>query len=135
MISFLSKIGQYILKGAAAFAGFAPILEAVSPQNAGVIQKVDTDLGAMATVVVNIETLAQQLANSNQPMTSAQKLTAATALVGQIVTQSNVVAGRKIADPVLLQKAITEYAQATVDLLQAIHPDEAQNVVTSAIKT
>jgi hypothetical protein len=135
MISFLSKLGNLIVKGAAVIGGFAPLLEAAAPKESGLIQTVSADLSAMANVVVSIEGAVQSANAQGAALTGAQKLQMAIALIQPIVLQSNVIAGKKIADPSLLTKAVGEYAQATVDLLQSVHPDEAQNMVIETMKT
>lgn len=135
MVSFLSKLGGYIVKGAAALAGFAPLLETVAPKDAGVIQTISADLSAMANIVVQVEAGAQAIQAAGGTITGAQKLQMAAALVQPILIQSNIIAGRKIADPVLLHKAATEIAQGIVDALQSVHEDQAQNMVVATIKT
>ncbi len=135
MVSFLSKLGGYIVKGAAALAGFAPLLETVAPKDAGVIQTVSADLSAMANIVVQVEAGAQAIQAAGGTITGAQKLQMAAALVQPILIQSNLIAGRKIADPALLQKAASEIAQGIVDALQSVHEDQAQNMVIATLKT
>lgn len=135
MLSFLKKLGTIIVQGAEIVGGFAPILETAAPKQAGVIQTVSTDLSALATVVTQVEATGAAIQAAGGTLTGAQKLAMAIPLIGQIVNQSSVVAGKKIADAALLEKAISEYAQATVDLLNAIHPDEATNMVTGKVNT
>jgi hypothetical protein len=134
MVSFLSKLGSVLLAVTNAFVPFEPILEKILPQNqAGVVKTVSNDLAAMANIIVQVETVAQQLNLAGNTLTGQQKLQMAIALITPVVTQSNLIAGKKIADPALMQKAIAEYAQATVDLLQAIHQDEVAHVVAENV--
>jgi len=137
MVSFLSKLGSIIVKGAAAIAGFAPILSMVDPKDAHTIQTVSADLSAMANIVVQVEAAGQSLAAApgGVPLTGAQKLQMAAALVKPILIQSNIIAGRQIADPALLDKAAMELAQGVVDALQSVHQDAASAMVVAKLNT
>lgn len=133
MLSFLSKLGEIIVRGAAIVSGFEPILEAAAPKQAGVIQTVNADLSAMANIVVQIEAASQAIKAGGGTMTSDQKLAAAVALIGPIVKQSSLIAGHQIADAALLQKGVGEIAQGVVDTLQSVHPDAANDLVTAKV--
>ena len=137
MLSFLKKLGQIIVQGSEIIGGFAPILSAAAPKEAGVITTVSTDLSAMANIVVQVEATSTAIAAATAggtPLTSAQKLAMAIALIGPIVNQSSVVAGRQVANATLLQQAISEYAQATVDLLNSIDQSAAGGMVVASVK-
>ena len=82
------------------------------------------DLTAISSVIIQIETALQGQAG-------ADKFKAAVALVGPIIKTSQIVSGKKIADPVLLQKGIDEVTQGMVDVLNSI--DQAS--VTKEIQT
>jgi hypothetical protein len=47
-------------------------------------------------------------------------------LVANVIKTSEMVVGKKIDNEALFTQAVTEYAQATVDLLNSIHHDEAK---------
>lgn len=129
-MTFLKKLGSIlanITNIAGVAAGIGPILAPLlgSGKAAQVVTQASTvvavgvnDLTAVGSVVVQMET-------ALQGKTGAEKFAAAVALVGPIISTSQLVSGNKIANPALLQKAVEEYTQATVDLLNSIHPDEA----------
>lgn len=124
MKSFLKVLGQIFSvfvkvepEVAAVGAVVTPLLG--SGQGAQEARNALNDFTAMGTVVIQMETALQGKAGTD-------KLAAAIPLVGNIVRTSELVAGKKIGDEALFTKAIQEYTQATVDLLNSIHPDEAK---------
>ena len=123
-MTFLKKLGQVLLKVIALAAGVGPIIQPFlgSGKAAQTTGTVVNDLTAIGSVIVQIETAFGAIPNS----TGAQKLQAAIPLVANIIKTSELVVGKKIANEALFTQAVTEYAQATVDLLNAIHPDEVK---------
>lgn len=135
MRSFLKKIGTIMLDVTAMVTGFAPIIESVDSAHAGVVKVVSTDLTAIANAITQVESAAAAVNAAGGSITGAQKLQMLIPAIRQIVITSNVVANRQIASPDLLEKAVAEFAQAGVDMLNAIHPDEAQHMVVGKVKT
>lgn len=117
-MTFLKKLGQVLLKIVAIGAGIGPILTPFlgSGKVAADEATAVNDLTAIGSTVVQIETAFAAVPGS----TGAQKLQAATPLVGNIIKTSELVVGKKIANEALFTKACTEYTQATVDLLNSL---------------
>ena len=124
-MTFLKKLGQILLNVAGIAVGIGPIV--LPFLGSGKAQQVATkglnDLTAIGQVIVQIETAFAAVPGS----TGEQKLQAAIPLVSNIISTSEMVVGKQIANKDLYTKAVQEYAQATVDLLNAIHPDEAKH--------
>jgi len=120
-MTFLKKLGQILLKGvgiAASIGGLSlPFLG--SGKAAQIGTTVINDLTQMSSMAIAIEAALQ-----GKPGT--EKLAALIPLITNIVRTSEVVSGKKIADEAKFTLACQEYAQATVDLLNSIHPDEAK---------
>lgn len=123
-MTFLKKLGILLVNAAGIAAGVGPIILPFlgSGKAAQVGTTAVNDLTAIGSIVVQIETAFAGLGNAS----GADKLKAALPLVGNIIKTSELVAGKKIANEALFTQAIQEYTQATVDLLNAIHPDEVQ---------
>jgi hypothetical protein len=124
-MTFLKKLGQILVNVAGVAAGFGPLVAPFlgSGKSAQVVATATNDLTAIAQRAVEIETAFAAVPGS----TGAQKLAALIPLVGNIIATSELVSGKKIGNTDQYQKAISGYAQATVDLLNAIHPDEAKH--------
>lgn len=115
-MTFLKTLGQLILKGVQIWLGFAPI---VSQQvGGGVVQKVSRDLAEIARIVVDMEALGQQ---SGMPGTERAK--AAGPLVAQIILDSTLLSGGKIAQPDLFAAACVTIAGGVADVLNSLHAD------------
>ena len=121
MMTFLKKLGQILAKAAAVAAGIYPIVQPLlgSGKVAQVATTAVNDFTLMVNQIVTIET-------ALQGVPGIQKLQAAIPLIANVIKTSEVVVGKKIQNEELFTKAVEEYAQATVDLLNAIHPDEAK---------
>lgn len=117
-MTFLKKFGQAFLKYGMQIVGFAPLAQAVFPGQAGQIQTVSQDLAQICNIITQVEAAA---AAAQLPGTV--KFQMAGPLVGQIIAQSAVLVGKKIANPALYQQSINEFTQATVDLLNSLHED------------
>lgn len=125
-MSFLKKLGLVMATiTGVVFPAFAPIaalfpnLFGSGSKGATALATVSNDLTAIGQVIVLIETAFANVTGE----TGAQKLIAATNLVGPIILTSQLVSGKKIADPVMMQKGIGEITQGMVDVLNALHQD------------
>lgn len=123
-MTFLKKLGVLLVNLAGIAAGVGPLLTPFlgSGKVAAGVGTVVNDLTAIGSTVVQIETA---FAGLPPGTTGAQKLAAAVPLVGNIIKTSELVAGKKIKNEALFTQAITEYTQATVDLLNSIDESEA----------
>ena len=123
-MTFLKKLGQILLKVLSIATGVGPIIQPfLGSGKAGTVATTAVnDLTAIGQVVLQIETAFAAVPNS----TGAQKLQAAIPLVSNIIRTSEMVIGKKIANEALFTQACQEFTQATVDLLNSIHPDEAK---------
>ena len=123
-MTFLKKLGQILLKVLSIATGVGPIIQPfLGSGKAGTVATTAVnDLTAIGQVVLQIETAFAAVPNS----TGAQKLQAAIPLVSNIIKTSELVIGKKIANEALFTQACQEFTQATVDLLNSIHPDEAK---------
>lgn len=117
-MTFLKKLGQILLSVAGVAAGVGPIVLPFlgSGKATTVAGTVVNDLTAIGSTIATIETAFAAVPGS----TGAQKLQAAIPLIANIVKTSQLVTGKKIANPALFTQACTEYAQATVDLLNSL---------------
>lgn len=123
-MTFLQKLGSILAKGLQIVLGVAPILQAVYPQASGAIGTAENDLNAIAQIVVEVEAVGQTLS-----LPGTQKLTAAAPLVAQVIMQSSLLVGRKIANQALFNQAASEIAGGMADLLNSLH----DNVETTNI--
>jgi hypothetical protein len=123
-VTFLKKLGQVLLRVVGIAAGIGPVITPFlgSGKAGQVAGTVTNDLTSIGSIIVQLETAFAAVPNS----TGAQKLQAAIPLVSNIIKTSELAAGKKIANEALFTQACTEYAQATVDLLNSIHPDEVK---------
>jgi len=117
----LAKIGTGVVDAAGIAAGVGPIISPFlgSGKAASVVTVGVNDLTAIAQQVVIVET-------ALQGKTGADKMAALIPLVGNILATSQIVSGKKIANQELYTKAIQEFAQAAVDLANAISEGEAK---------
>jgi len=127
-MSFLKKLGQIFATIASTALGIGPLVSPLfgskGDKVAGDIAIVANDLTLIGGVIVQVET-------ALQGQTGVDKFRAAVALVGPIIRTSQIVSGKKIADPVLMQKGIEEVTQGMVDILNSIHSDS----VSTEVKT
>jgi transcription antitermination factor NusA-like protein len=121
-MTFLKKFGEAVLKGIAIVTGFAPMAQAMFPGQSSVIQTVSADLAQIANIIVQTEALGQAIGLSGM-----DKIKAVVGPVEQIVLQSSLMVGHKIENEALFKQACQEYAQATVDFLNSLHPDGVQS--------
>ncbi|HJZ83501.1 MAG TPA: hypothetical protein VKD91_24235 [Pyrinomonadaceae bacterium] len=129
-MSFLKKLGQVLATVGAGALGVGPMVAPlfgskgtqVAGQVAGFVGTAVNDFTAISSVIVQIET-------ALQGKSGPDKLQAAIALVGPIIKTSQIVSGKKIADPALLDKGIMGVTNAMVDILNSIHPDSVNSEV------
>jgi NADP-dependent 3-hydroxy acid dehydrogenase YdfG len=124
--SFLKKFAADVINVAGVVSGIGPIFAKALPAAAG--QAVTTginDFEQVATIVQTIEVGAESL----QPgMTDAQKVAAMTPSVAQVVLQSSILAGKKIANQALFTQGCQELSQGMQDIMNSI--DESAATVT-----
>lgn len=125
MLTFLKKLGSILVQVAGVATGIGPILKPFlgSGKTATGVITATNDLTSIASMVVQIETVFNTIPNSS----GQQKFAALVPLVKNIISTSEVVAGKKIQNEDLFSKGATEVAQGMVDILNAIHPDEAEH--------
>lgn len=123
-MTFLKKLGVILVNLAGIAAGIGPIIFPFlgSGKAAAVAGTAVNDLTAIGSVIVQIEAAFAALGNAK----GADKLKAAIPLVGNIIKTSELVIGKKIANEAMFTLAVQEYTQATVDLLNSLHADGAQ---------
>lgn len=117
-MSLLKKIGIGIIKGAAAFAGFAPLIQQAFPQFTGQIGRVSNELDLMADTIVSIEAASQAIFGTDG--NGEQKLKMAAPLVANVLLKSALVANHKIAKEDLFRQSAAKFADATADLLNSL---------------
>lgn len=128
VLTFLKKAGIAIIDVASVVELGYPILGKFLPAKvAPVVSTAVSDLEALASVVTNVEAVAAAVPGT---LTGAQKFAAALPPITKAIAQSSVLAGKKIKDQALFQKACNGYAQATVDLLNSVDP---ASVVTQPV--
>ena len=120
-MGWLKKIGTVVAEGLQIVLGFAPVLEALRPQDAGVIATAVSDLQAFAGIITSVEAGAAALAVSGTPLTGPQKLTMALPAFEQAVLQSQFFVGKKIQNEAAFKAAISGIASNYVDLLNSLH--------------
>ena len=121
-MTFLKKLGVVLLKATEIIVGFGPTIPA-KYQALGTT--IVSDLKAIETIIVQVEGVGQVLG-----LPGPDKLRAASPLVAQMVLQSSVVAGRKIADPALFQRGAQKIADGMADVLNSLKDDVETESVT-----
>lgn len=111
-MTFLKKLAGVLLKAGEVAAGIGPWLP---PGYQPVAQTVTTDLHQIQNVIVQAEVMGQAL-----QLPGPDKLKAAAPSVAQIILQSSVLAGRKIANPELFQRGSTKVADGMADILNSL---------------
>lgn len=125
MMTFLKKLGQILLTASGVAQVVGPIIQPFlgSGKTASTAATVTNDLTAISQTVVTVETAFAAIPGS----TGAQKLQALVPLVANIISTSEVVSGKKIANDALFKQGCTEVAQGMVDVLNSIHEEAAQS--------
>jgi hypothetical protein len=125
VMTFLKKAGTLLVNAVSVIELGYPVLGKLLPPAAqGVANVVVTDLEQMSSVVTAVEAVGAALPAG---LTGEQKFAAALPGITRAVAQSSLLAGKKIKDQALFQKACAEYAQATVDMLNSV---DADSIVT-----
>lgn len=120
VVSFLKKAGTLLVNAVSVVELGYPVLgKLLPPKVEGVADVAVRDLEQFSGVVTSVEAVAQALPTG---LTGEQKFAAALPGITRAVAQSSIVAGKKIADQALFQKACAGYAQATVDMLNSLDP-------------
>ena len=127
-MSFLKKLGQAAAQIGALAIGIGPLVSPLfgskGDQIGGQIQTVSNDLTLIAQVVVQIET-------ALQGQNGVDKRKAAIALIGPIIKTSQMVSGKKIADPTLLETGIGQITDGVVAVLNSIHEESVKTEIKS----
>lgn len=92
-MSFLKKLGLAIVKGVGVVSGLWPYIAPQIPQGSGI--RVFDSILAVGDIVVKTEAIFAAV-SSPEAKTGAEKLTAATPLVAQVIRQSELIAGKEI---------------------------------------
>jgi hypothetical protein len=120
VVTFLKKAGTLLVNTVSVIELGYPILGRLIPKAAqGVAATIVNDLEQFSGVVTTIE---QVGASIPAGLSGEQRFAAALPGITQAVAGSSVMAGKKIANQTLFQKACAGYAQATVDLLNSLDP-------------
>jgi hypothetical protein len=125
-MTFLKKLGQILATVTATAIGIGPL---VGPLFGGGGSKATTVIGTVTNDLTAVGTVIAQIETALQGKTGADKLAAAIALVGPIITTSQMVSGKKIADAAAFQKGVTEVTQGVVDILNSLDPDSVKTEV------
>jgi hypothetical protein len=126
-MNWLKKFGQIALKVGAAYLGFEPLaaslLGASAPQNK-TVGTVVNDLTKIGQAVTTVETVFAAISDPTAK-TGSQKLTAASALVSQIVQSSEMISGKKIKDEAAFTAAVQKITGGVADLLNSLEAPAA----------
>lgn len=114
-MTFLQKLGSVLKIGLQLAGVVMPTVQAVAPDNK-IVQTVSNDLDQIGSTIGLVEAIGQALS-----LPGAQKLQAASGPVSQIILQSSLMAGRKIAQPELFTAGATKVASGMADILNSLH--------------
>jgi len=119
-MGWLKKAATIALKVTEVVLGFGPLITSLTPtkKDDQILAQVTPSLTQIAGVIQQVELFGLALG-----LPGAQKLTAATPAVAQIVMQSAFMAGHKIADPVLFQRGCGKMADGMADILNSLKDD------------
>ena len=115
-MTFLSKLGQAVLKGVAIVSGIAPVVSQTIPGASGPIQIISQDLTQIADIITQIEAIGQALGHKGE-----DKLNAAQPLIAQVILKSTLLVNHKIANPDLFSKGTKAIAGGMADVLNSLH--------------
>jgi len=125
-MSFLKKLGQVAATLGSIALGIGPLAVPLFGSKGdtatGIINTAANDLTLIGQVIVQIET-------ALQGKSGAEKRDAAVRLIGPIIRTSQMVSGKKIADPALMESGIGKITDGMVDVLNAIHEDAVKQEV------
>lgn len=114
-MTWLSKVGSILLKVTQIVTGIAPFIPAAQQ---GTYQIVSRDLEQISAIITQAELFGQALS-----LPGAQKLTAATPAVAQVILQSSILANNKISNEVLFKQGCQKIADGMADVLNSLHPN------------
>ena len=120
-MNFLKKIGKALASISGAVMGFSPLVQSIFPPSSGAISTVSGELTQVASVITTVEAIGESLA-----LQGVQKLTAAGPLVAQVIIQSSMMVGKKIADQAKFSAACRGIASNMADLLNSLHDSGVQ---------
>jgi hypothetical protein len=121
-MTLLDKIGRILASGVQILTGFGPLIRMAYPAAAAVEQRIEANIAGFSQIVGMVQ------GALNAPGQGAARMQVASSLMTQAVLKSDMMTGQHIADEALFKKAIAEYTQATVDLLDSLHHDGADGV-------
>jgi hypothetical protein len=113
-MGFLKKLGQILLKGTQIITGIGPLF----PNQAGIVGRVADTLERITDVIVSVELFGQTLGISG-----ADKLRAAVPAATQIILKSDLLAGKRIDQPVLFTSGVTKIVDGLVEVLNSLKPE------------
>jgi len=131
MSSFLSglkRFGQIVANVAGIASGLGPIFKGYLPSQAGTIDKVESEIAAIAGQIQTVESIGQVLGTPGP-----DKLKAAAPLVAQVILQSALMAGHEY-DQALFTEGATDVANGFAKILNSIKADKVQNIQTKDVK-
>ncbi len=114
-MSWLKKIGQWIVAGIKLEAGLAPFARVLYPQSGPILDKVESELTQLAGIVVTAEAF-----GATTGLPGAEKIRVAGPLVGQLVQQSSLMVGKKIKDSAKFALACQTISGGMADLLNSL---------------
>lgn len=131
-MTFLSKLGQVMQiagKVVAVVTGFGPVITALTPtkKDDEFLARIASPLQQIAGIVAQVEGMAQAL---DTPLPGAEKLKMATPIVAQIIL-SDLIAGKKISNPVLFKQGCASITSGVADVLNSIKEDEVKTTTIS----
>jgi hypothetical protein len=114
-MTFLSKLGSFLVRGIAIVSGIAPMIATTLPGTSGTIATVSTDLAQIGDIIAQVEALGQAL-----QIKGPDKLKAAGPLVAQVILKSSLLVNQKIANPDLFNQGSTKIADGMADVLNSL---------------
>jgi hypothetical protein len=118
-VSLLKKIGTISVNILGIITGVGPL---IVPNHTAALDRVADVFQEVIGAIATIEQIGAALG-----MAGADKLKSAIPLMGQIFGRSVLVRTHGIKDPVLYEKAMVGYAQATVDLLNSLDSKQVKS--------
>lgn len=118
MVGILKAIGIGLLKGSGVVAGFGPILKPVTPDAVDKVIDTAADIKKIADTVAITQAMGGAI-NAD----GATKLKMATPVVTQILLQSALLRGRKIAEPEKFARGMASITSGFADVLDAVEDE------------
>jgi hypothetical protein len=126
-MSFLKKLGMVLGNVAGIVAGVGPVASMLFPQQAGQIEQGIGIFRQILAIVQQVEIIGNTIT-----LSGPDKLKIAIAQIGALIRMTDMVKTNKIKDPVLFEKAIAGFAQASVDLQNSLDSKHVETVDVSA---